>query len=223
VGTRNLQRLLARHVRPGASFLELGCAPGKMLAWVASELGAVVAGLDYSETGFAWSRALFSRLGLPGDLRCEDVFATTFPTDSFDVVFSAGLIEHFEDPREIVRIHVRLLRPGGTALITVPNYSGVYGRLQRFFDPENLAIHNLAIMELDALSRLAPTDLTEDVRVYADGSLSPWLVNFGRKWPMPFALFGAYLLNAVGILQPVRVPALCPLLVLEISRKGVSR
>jgi hypothetical protein len=32
VGSRNLQRLLRRHVRPGMRYLEIGCAPEQLLS-----------------------------------------------------------------------------------------------------------------------------------------------------------------------------------------------
>jgi SAM-dependent methyltransferase len=40
--------------------------------------------------------------------------------DRYDLVYSIGLIEHFPDKTEIVGAHVRLVRPGGLALIYVP-------------------------------------------------------------------------------------------------------
>src|SRR4051812_8569843 len=73
-GFRNLQSLLRAHVRPQSRFLEIGCAPGNMLAWVRHFLDAEVAGLDYSEPGIAFAGRLFDELGLSGDLRCEDIF-----------------------------------------------------------------------------------------------------------------------------------------------------
>ena len=164
VSTRNMQRILRREVRRGMRVLELGCAPGKILAWTAADLGASVAGLDYSERGIAWSRTLFERLAIPADLRCEDVFQTTFTPGGFDLVYSFGLIEHFEDPRAIVRAHLALVRPGGKTVIAIPDYGGIYGRLQRRLDPANLAIHNLDIMSVDALCQLAPPELSGDVR-----------------------------------------------------------
>jgi 2-polyprenyl-3-methyl-5-hydroxy-6-metoxy-1,4-benzoquinol methylase len=115
IGIGDLQRLLRAHVKPGMRFLEVGCAPGKMLAWVARVLGAEVAGVDYSPRGVTLSRELLHTPGVAADLRCENIFATSFEPGSFDVVFSAGVIEHFEDPRDIVCRHLRLARPGGTA------------------------------------------------------------------------------------------------------------
>jgi cyclopropane fatty-acyl-phospholipid synthase-like methyltransferase len=42
VGTANIYRLLKSYVSPGMRVLEIGCAPGKMLAWVAMALQARV-------------------------------------------------------------------------------------------------------------------------------------------------------------------------------------
>jgi 2-polyprenyl-3-methyl-5-hydroxy-6-metoxy-1,4-benzoquinol methylase len=219
VATRNIQRILGPHVSPGIRVLELGCAPGKMLAWVAAARGAHVAGLDYSEQGIGWSRRLFETLGLCGDLRCEDVFQTTFEPDTVDLVYSCGLIEHFEDPRPVVRAHVQLVKPGGKAIIAVPDYGGIYGRLQRWFDPGNLALHNLEIMTPETLASLAPTDLSESVRAYRSGRLSPWHISFARRWPRPVARAVSYALNALALLQPVDIAPICPLLVVEITRR----
>ena len=219
ITTLNMQRLLRPHVRPGMQVLELGCAPGKILAWVASALGAQVSGLDYSERGITWSRTLFDALELRADLRAEDVFNTTFAAATFDLVYSSGLIEHFDDPREIVRTHVELTKPGAKAIIAIPDYGGLYGRLQRWFDPENLAIHNLAIMNVPALERLVPRDLCGDVRVYRFGRLSPWQLSLDRRFPAPVGRAVSLLLNGVGLLQPLDVAPVCPLLVLEVTRR----
>ncbi len=48
-------RLLKAEVKPGMQYLEIGCAPGKFLAYAAKELGAVASGLDYSATGVHWA------------------------------------------------------------------------------------------------------------------------------------------------------------------------
>jgi len=219
VVTRNLQRLFRKYVQPGDRFLEIGCAPGKMLAWVAAELQAQVSGLDYSEKGLATARRLFDALKLTADFRCEDLRQTTFPAASFDVVTSVGVIEHFDDPRGVVLDHLKLVRPGGTALMMVPNYRGLYGTLQRYFDRESLDYHNLNIMTCEALAALVPPEEAREVRAYRAGRLSPWQTSFTKRWPSAVALGVAHLANAAALLQPVDVPALCPTLVLEVKRR----
>lgn len=186
-GTTDIHSLLRRHVKPGSDFLEIGFAPGKLLAWTALKLGARVSGIDYSTPGTAIARDLFERVGVSGDLRTEDVFETSFAPDSFDCVFSAGLIEHFDDPRPIVAKHVELARPGGTIILLVPNYGGRIGRLQARLDPENIAIHNIAIMRPDALAALFDPAAIRSVRGFKHGRLSLWGLSLARLMPARLA------------------------------------
>ena len=219
VDVRHVGNLLRRHVRTGDRYLEIGCAPGKYLAFVAGRLGATVSGLDYSETGIRQCRALFDALALPIDLHQGDFFNHQLPLGNFDVVTSWGFIEHFDDPTDAVRRHIDLLRPGGVALIGVPNYAGLYGSLQRRVDPENLALHNLNIMTLDALLRLVEPSPSVEAKTYHFGRVSLWLVNLERRLPRTLALMLQIAANMIGHLQPFTVPALAPTLVLEIHKR----
>jgi len=171
-------------VKPDASFLEIGCAPGKILAYVATVLHAKVSGLDYSETGISQARALFAALGLSADLRSEDVFATTFLENTFDIVFSNGVIEHFDDPKDIVRIHVNLLKPGGLAVIIVPRLSGGYLKMAEYQDRDNVAIHNINIMNCGSLYDLVPWDLAEYAQSTPTGRPCFAALNFDKKIPI---------------------------------------
>ena len=218
VATRDLQKLLARYIRPGMKVLEIGCAPGKQLAYVAKVLGAEVSGIDYSSVGVKFTDQLFAALDINADVRCEDMFNSSFPTASFDVVYSIGVVEHFDDPGRIIRIHAEFLRPGGTAVIALPNYGGIYGRLQSWFDPDNLAIHNVEMMSPEALAKLAPQDDGTEYEVFRFGRVNPWLINWERRMPRILSRALCLAGNAIAFLQPVRIDALSPLLVLRITR-----
>jgi 2-polyprenyl-3-methyl-5-hydroxy-6-metoxy-1,4-benzoquinol methylase len=188
-----------------------------MLAWTAQRLKAVVGGLDYSEDGMRSARALFQRMNIDADLRCEDMFATTFAPASFDVVFSAGVIEHFDDARPIVQSHVELVKPGGVAMIAIPNYGGWFGRVQGRLHPDNLAIHNTSIMNPPSLAGLAPDG--SSTTAFPWGRFSPGLWSLNRLRPSVLAPILTHLGNLAGLLQPFDVAALCPLLVLEIRKQ----
>jgi 2-polyprenyl-3-methyl-5-hydroxy-6-metoxy-1,4-benzoquinol methylase len=216
--TGSRMRVLRRHVRAGMRFLEIGCAPGKLAAWVASELGAEVSGVDYSMRGLKHAKELFQHLGLKGDFRCEDLFKTSFANGSFDVVFSNGVIEHFDDPRPIVRKHFELVKPGGKVVILIPNYGGIYGKMQGWFDPENLKLHNLEIMTASRLRSLAPLDLASEIRCGPAGRVSPGIISFEKRWPRPLALGTAALINAIGLVQPMDIGVLSANLLLEATR-----
>jgi 2-polyprenyl-3-methyl-5-hydroxy-6-metoxy-1,4-benzoquinol methylase len=218
IGTRDRLRLLASNVRPGDRFLELGCAPGKILAYVRAVLHADVSGIDYSPQGIAWARRLFNALGIEGDLRCEDLSSISLPPSSFDVVHSAGLIEHFSNPESIVALHMHLLRPGGKALITIPNLNGFYLPLANHFSPHLVQAHNLSIMNTQALLNLVPARSTSEATATPFGHIGPDLIQFGRRWPYSVAACSAAALNLLGLLQPFTVPALAPYLLLRIVK-----
>lgn len=44
-----------------------------------------------------------------------------FEDNSFDFVFSFGVIEHFDETEKSIEEHIRVAKPGGDILITVPN------------------------------------------------------------------------------------------------------
>lgn len=217
IGTQNVLRLLRRYVRPGMRYVEIGCAPGKIMSWVGRKAGVPVSGIDYSPTGAETARWLCSGLGINADIRCEDAMKTTFQDGTFDLVFSCGLIEHFEDPSEMIEAHIRLLAPGGTALIAIPNYSGIYLRLQGWCDLENLNIHNLRIMNEDSLNSLAPRQPDVKSRSFRYGRFSPWLISLPTKLGA-FGKFVSWGLNFVAYLQFFEIKSLCPLVVLEVRR-----
>ena len=197
-------------------FLEIGCAPGCTLAYVHKKCGADVAGLDESPIGVERTVRTLRNKNVRGDIRCEDVFHTTFREGTFDVVYSCGVIEHYVHPGALVRAHVLLLKPGGTAVITVPNFAGVYGKVAANTDAENLAIHNLSIMSPEALRALAPLEMCSSITARPFGRVSLSFVSFKRK---RLGIACKAVVNLMGLLQPLEIPALCPGLILRIKRR----
>lgn len=218
VTTRNVYRVFKQYARPGMRVVEFGFAPGKHLAFLAGKLGCDVTGVDYSARGVEVGKKLFASLGINGDLRCEDAFATTVEYNSFDLAYSIGLIEHFADPAALVEIHCRCLRPGGRGLIIVPNYRAWYGKVQRRLDATNLAIHNLDIMTREAMIRLAPQGLADNVVCTREGRFDLSLLSLNKLLPTALARTIGAAANTLGLLQPVRVGVLAPWLVMTFVR-----
>jgi SAM-dependent methyltransferase len=90
----------------------------RVLQWVRLQ-GAVVFGVDLSEPIVRQARSAFPDRGLHAAV--SDVRRLPFRDGSFDAVYSMGTIEHFRDPETALHEMHRVLRPGGRAVVGVPN------------------------------------------------------------------------------------------------------
>lgn len=109
----------------GKEILEIGCAPGKWLAFYANELGMIPSGIDYSSSGIDATRRNLKMLGVKfKNLDDKDFFAAE-PDYQYDVVVSLGFIEHFDNPLNVIDLHLKWLKPGGKLIIGVPNFRGI--------------------------------------------------------------------------------------------------
>jgi SAM-dependent methyltransferase len=90
----------------------------RILAW-ASAKGARAFGIDISPPTVTQAGAAFA----PGALRAcvSDVRAMPFRQASFDAIYSMGTIEHFAETETAIMEMARVLKPGGCAIIGVPN------------------------------------------------------------------------------------------------------
>lgn len=96
-----------------ARYLELGAGRGTTSMYLAGK-GCSVTMLDLSEEGFRVARTNFAESGLRiPEMVVGDAEDTGLPGESFDCVFSMGLLEHFEDPTQLLAETYRLLAPGG--------------------------------------------------------------------------------------------------------------
>jgi SAM-dependent methyltransferase len=113
----------------GLNAIEIGAGRG-LNGLLFAERGAHVTLLDNAPTPLAQARSLFARADVAVETVEADLFALpASANDAFDVSMSYGLCEHFLEDRRlaVVRAHLDVLRPGGLALIGVPNrYAPVY-------------------------------------------------------------------------------------------------
>ncbi len=138
---RRLKELIKNELPPGPFLaIELGAGGSTWVLFLAGN-GARVAGIDLSEPGLRLSRDICASAGIEADLILGDVFHLPFAENTFDVVLSAGLIEHFDNPIPLLENSCRLLRPGGLCITSVPNKIGLPGFLDRRINPETYFDH----------------------------------------------------------------------------------
>ncbi|WP_342330230.1 methyltransferase domain-containing protein [Pedobacter sp. FW305-3-2-15-E-R2A2] len=103
------------------------------------------------------------------------------PEQQFDLVLSCGLIEHFNDTADIINRHIAFVKPGGTLLITLPNFKALNGWFQKTFDRENYDKHNIDCMDPELLANICKQAGLELVQSRYFGHFSLWLENEKQK------------------------------------------
>lgn len=107
----------------GQRIVDLGCGWGN-ISLALMRLGFDVYGIDYSEQSVDLCRRGAIELGLdPDRFVCADVAGLPFPDGAFDVIYTAGLVEHLYPDVfvDFVREARRILRSEGILVIGTPN------------------------------------------------------------------------------------------------------
>lgn len=129
-------RILREAAGPGrCRVIELGGGGSRVLPYLARKLGFEVFGSDFSLAGCRLLQANLALQRVRGGVVCEDIFQSSIPEATFELVYSSGLIEHFDDLRAVVAEHLRLLKPGGRLVLIVPNLEGIQGKIFRRLSP----------------------------------------------------------------------------------------
>jgi SAM-dependent methyltransferase len=141
----------------GAVLLEVGSGFGVFVAVTHLQHGIYSFGLEPGGAGYtsslAISRRLMERCGLPPRIIVEGVGEhMPFCSGTFDVVFSTHVLEHVQNPAQVLHETARVLRPGGIAQMVVPNYGSFWDGHYGMFWPPYVS-HRVARMLVRAAGR----------------------------------------------------------------------
>jgi SAM-dependent methyltransferase len=100
----------------GLKVLEIGCGLGTDGAQFA-EAGADYTGVDLTEAAVDLARKRFELFSLPGEFQTADAENLDFADESFDLVYSHGVLHHTPETGKAIREIHRVLRPGGRAVV----------------------------------------------------------------------------------------------------------
>lgn len=101
---------------PGASLLEIGCGMGTDLLQFARG-GALCTGVDLTPRSVEITRHRFALYGQRGSFMISDGERLPFKSNSFDVIYSNGVLHHTPDTQGAINEIHRALRPGGVAKV----------------------------------------------------------------------------------------------------------
>lgn len=102
--------------------IEVGCETGVTSFILSDKFRKSLLDLNPNAIALAKESALL--LNKEADFFVGDMFKMDFVDGYFDLVFNAGVIEHFDKAERVValREYARILRPGGKMIIGYPNH-----------------------------------------------------------------------------------------------------
>ena len=100
----------------GLKVLEIGCGLGTDGAQFA-EAGADYTGVDLTAAAVELARKRFELFALPGKFQTADAENLDFANESFDLVYSHGVLHHTPETGKAIQEVHRVLRPGGRAVV----------------------------------------------------------------------------------------------------------
>jgi 2-polyprenyl-3-methyl-5-hydroxy-6-metoxy-1,4-benzoquinol methylase len=104
-------------ITPAGRILDIGCGAGPGLRYL-TRYTPHVFGVDLVAYPLTEAQKLTRAAGL---VQADVAYTLPFADQSFDIVLLSELIEHLRNSRPLIFECYRVLRPGGTVIITTPN------------------------------------------------------------------------------------------------------
>lgn len=136
-----VHRILSRVLPKGdLELIEVGCAPGSWLVYFHKCFGYAASGIELAGKACEKTVENLSLQNISGEIFHRDFFE--FEHEPYDVVFSAGFIEHFEDVAPVIQRIADLCTSGGGRVITmIPSMQGINRWISKTFRPHVAAGH----------------------------------------------------------------------------------
>ena len=110
----------------GKRVLEIGVGMGAdYLEWL--KAGAQATGVDLSSASLERAQRRCELAGYAPDLQVSDAEHLPFPDNTFDIVYSYGVMHHSLDTPQCIREALRVLKPGGALRIMIYHHPSLTG------------------------------------------------------------------------------------------------
>lgn len=117
----------------GKNILEAGCGTGRISLEIARSWGRVAC-IDVSPEAVKRTRKIFTAASMPHTVSVASIFELPFETGKFDIVWNAGLLEHFSESerKDALRELLRVVKPGGLVISLNPYKFAIFYRIGKF-------------------------------------------------------------------------------------------
>jgi SAM-dependent methyltransferase len=200
---RRLERRFLRHVPAGGRVLDAGCGRS-LFTEIRPDWPFEIVACDVDHDLLCGRKAQYESVRWVVGEACP----LPFRSGSFDALFAGELIEHLADPVPGLAEFHRVLRPGGTLILTTPNrlrLANLADRSERPYSPDHLS--ELSYDEAMHLLRAAGFEVLHATGLHLELLLNwfsplPKLDRLQRRWNRPWAVPLMRALLAAGALAP---------------------
>ena len=169
----------------GKTVLDAGCGTGELSYLIAKKGAKHVLGIDYSNEAIGVAQSSYHEKNL--SFECTDI--TRLKGKKFDVITTLGTLEHVDDPLAVLKKLKSMLNPGGSLIVTCPNWVNPRGymlqMLAQLFDAKiTLAdIHFFTPIEFEVWAKKLGMDLKWKTVEQEWGHGAKCISDFKRRLP----------------------------------------
>lgn len=164
-----------------SKILDLGCGIGFWLVEFSQRGFSSLYGADLSPNSLEIARQRCQSYGLDVNLSEQNAESIGFETASFDHVNCQGVVHHTPDPRAAIEEIGRILKPGGTASVSVYYKNIVIRNWNAFRWPSNLLSRIGAGLKGRGREAIYANDDVNDIIRQYDGAANPIGIAFDKS------------------------------------------
>jgi cyclopropane-fatty-acyl-phospholipid synthase len=184
-------------LKPGDTFLDVGCGWGGLAMHAAEHYGANVVAVNVSKEQAQWAQRAIEARGLSKqiDVRNRDYRTALRPNERFDAVAAVGILEHVgaKNTDQFFATYANKLKPGGRMLnhaISKSNGTKTNAFIDRYIFPDGELQHPGAVVYSMERAGLEVRDL-ESLREHYEKTCRAWIANLESNWDEAVKLVGA--------------------------------